>query len=77
MLKFGMHICMYFDISGGPKSKFLQFWPFFKFSRAILKSRLDDHWSDLPLKYDHLATPPWILKEDDEDDYFEEIPEQD
>ena len=43
-----------------------------------LKSRLDDHWSDLPLKYDHLATPPWILKEDDEDyDYDEEIPEQD
>ena len=34
--------------------------------------------SDLPLKYVHLATPPRILKEDDEDyDYDEEIPEQD
>ena len=44
----------------------------------ILKSRLDDHWSNLPLKYDHLATSPWILKEDDvNDDYDEEIPEQD
>ena len=33
--------------------------------------------SDLPLKYNHLATPPWILKEDNEDDdYDEEIPEQ-
>ena len=45
---------------------------------SVIKSRLDDHCSDLPLKYDHLATPPWILKEDDEDDdYDEEIPEQD
>ena len=42
----------------------------------MLKSRLDDHWNDLPLKYDHLATPPWILKEDDEDDDYDEIPEQ-
>ena len=44
----------------------------------ILKSRLENHWSDLPLKYDHLATTPCILEEDDEDDdYDEEIPEQD
>ena len=44
----------------------------------ILKSTLDDHWSNLPLKYDHIATSPWILKEDDEDDdYDEEIPKQD
>ena len=44
----------------------------------IFKSRLDDYWSDLPFTYDHMATPPWILKEDNEDDdYDEEIPEQD
>ena len=43
----------------------------------ILKSRLDDHLNGLPLKYDHLATPPWILKEDDEDDDYNEISEQD
>ena len=44
----------------------------------IFQNRLDDHWSDLPLKYDHLANPPWIHKEDDEqDDYDKEIPRQD
>ena len=44
----------------------------------IFKSRLDDYWSDLPFTYDHMATPPWILKEGNEDDdYDEESPEQD
>ena len=38
----------------------------------ILKSRLDDHWSDLPLKYDHLITSPCILKEDDKNDNYDE-----
>ena len=23
------------------------------------ESRLDDHWNDPPIKYDHLAIPPW------------------
>ena len=29
-----------------------------KSTDIFIKSRLDDHWGDLLLKYDHLATPP-------------------
>ena len=36
------------------------------------KSNLDNHWVDIPIRYDYLATPPWSLETEEE-----EIPKQD